>query len=63
MAVSDLERGRLAVGNFIVMRLLVGSAHMPVLAANLVSIAVCGLANFGLGDKWAFAEETPASGA
>jgi putative flippase GtrA len=45
-------------GNFIVMRLLVGSAHMPVLAANLVSIAVCGLANFGLGDKWAFAEET-----
>jgi len=45
------------------MRLLVGSAHMPVLAANLVSIAVCGLANFGLGDKWAFAAETPASGA
>lgn len=46
-------------GNFIVMRLLVGSAHMPVLAANLVSIAVCGLANFGLGDRWAFAAETP----
>lgn len=33
-------------GNLLLMRLLVGHAHLPALLANLVSIAACSLANF-----------------
>ena len=33
-------------GNLLLMRLLVGQAHLPALLANLVSIAACSLANF-----------------
>lgn len=43
------------VGNAVLIKLLVGGAHLPVLAANLVAIVICGLANFRLGDAWAFA--------
>jgi putative flippase GtrA len=43
------------VGNLVLMRLLVGTAHLPVLLANLISILICGLVNFWLGDRWAFA--------
>jgi putative flippase GtrA len=43
------------VGNLVLMRVLAGYAHVPVLAANVVSIAACGLANFWLGERWAFA--------
>jgi len=42
------------VGNALLMKLLVGAAHIPVLAANVVAIGVCGLANFWLGERWAF---------
>ena len=42
-------------GNALLMKLLVGDAHLPVLVANLIAIAVCGLVNFWLGDAWAFA--------
>lgn len=45
------------VGSLLLMRLLVGAAHVPVLAANVVSIGVCGLVNFWLGDRWAFAPQ------
>jgi len=43
------------VGNMLLMRMLVGSAHVPVLAANTIAIVVCGLTNFWLGERWAFA--------
>jgi putative flippase GtrA len=43
------------VGNLVLMRVLVGGAHVPVLAANVFAIAACGLANFWLGERWAFA--------
>lgn len=43
------------LGNLVLMRLLVGSAHLPVLVANVISIGICGLVNFWLGDRWAFA--------
>jgi len=42
-------------GNLAVMRMLVGGARLPVMMANLISIGVCGLANFWLGERWAFA--------
>jgi putative flippase GtrA len=42
------------IGNLALMRLLVGAARMPVLAANAVAILACSLVNFGLGDHWVF---------
>jgi len=43
----NLTTGAVSIfGNLLLMRLLVGQAHLPALAANLVSIAVCSLANF-----------------
>lgn len=42
------------VGNLLLMRVLVQEAHLPVLVANGVAIVCCGVANFGLGDMWAF---------
>lgn len=42
------------VGNVLLMRLLVSGAHLPVIVANLIAILACGLANFALGDAWAF---------
>ena len=43
------------VGNLVLMRLLVHGAHLPVLAANLIAILCCSVANFCLGNSWAFA--------
>ncbi len=48
-------------GNLVLMRLLVGELHMPVLAANAVSIASCGLANFLISDRWVFLEKNSSS--
>jgi putative flippase GtrA len=42
------------VGNLAVMATLVDGAAMPPLAANIISIAVCGLLNFWLGDAFVF---------
>lgn len=42
-------------GNLILMRLLVGAAHLPVLVANCIAIVACSLVNFFLGDRWVFA--------
>ena len=44
------------VGNLVLMRLFVQQLHLPVLAANLTVIVVCGFANFTLSHRWAFAE-------
>ena len=43
------------VGNLAIMRVLVDEAHMLVLAANMIAILCCSIANFYLGDHWAFA--------
>ena len=43
------------VGNLVLMRLLVQEARLPVLAANAVAIVCCSVANYCLGDRWAFA--------
>ena len=42
------------VGNVVLMRLLVGELHLKVMIANLISIAVCALANFIVSDRWVF---------
>jgi putative flippase GtrA len=42
------------LGNLILMRLLVDRAHAPVLLANALTIACCGLANFLLAHHWVF---------
>jgi len=46
------------VGNLALMRLLVDTVRMPVLAANGVSILCCSLVNFGLGENWVFRERS-----
>jgi putative flippase GtrA len=43
------------LGNLVLMRLLVGGEHLPVLAANVMSICCCSMVNFCLGNSWAFA--------
>lgn len=42
------------VGNLLLMRLLVGGSHLKPMVANLISIAVCSLANFLVSDRWVF---------
>lgn len=41
-------------GNLVFMRLLVGQAHWPLVAANLVSIGACSVINFLVADRWIF---------
>jgi putative flippase GtrA len=43
------------VGNLLLMRMLVDKVRMPVLAANVVAILCCSVANFCLGNNWTFA--------
>jgi putative flippase GtrA len=45
------------VGNLLLMRLLVGSLHMQYLAANLLTIGCCSLANFFASDRMVFQPE------
>ena len=47
------------IGNLVLMRLLVREARMPVLAANAVAIVCCSVANYCLGDRWAFGAGVP----
>lgn len=42
-------------GNFILMHLFVHAAHLPILIANALTIACCGLANFLLAHHYVFA--------
>ena len=46
------------LGNLALMRSFVRSAHMPVLLANALTIACCGLANFLLAHHWVFSQRT-----
>lgn len=41
-------------GNLVVMMALVSGAGVPVIPANLIAIAACGLLNFWLGDRLVF---------
>jgi putative flippase GtrA len=43
------------LGNLALMQLLVHGAHLPLLVSNLAAIVCCSLANFSLGNNWAFA--------
>ena len=43
------------VGNLLLMRMLVDKVRMPVLAANVIAILCCSIANFFLGNNWTFA--------
>jgi putative flippase GtrA len=43
------------VGNLVLVRILVPQAHLPPLAASGIAILCCSVANFCLGDSWAFA--------
>jgi len=47
------------IGNLVLMRLLVREARLPVLAANAVAIVCCSMANYCLGDRWAFGAGVP----
>jgi putative flippase GtrA len=42
------------VSNLLLMRLLVGQMHLPILLANMLSIAITSLANFLLSDRFVF---------
>ena len=42
-------------GNLVLMRLFIHALHAPILIANALAIACCGLANFLLAHFWAFA--------
>jgi putative flippase GtrA len=48
------------VGNLALMQLFVHETHLPLLFSNLAAIACCSLANFFLGNHWAF-EQTDQS--
>jgi len=55
LARFHLTNGAISIlGNLVLMRLLVGSLGMPPLPANLLSIAVCSLANFLAADRIVF---------
>ena len=42
------------VGNLMVVAALTDLASMPYLAANMIAIATCSLANFALSERWVF---------
>lgn len=46
------------LGNLALMQLLVHRAHLPLLIANILVIVCCSVANFSLGNSWAFSVDT-----
>lgn len=42
------------VANFVLMALFVGVLHMRLIPANLLSVSLAGLLNFGLAEVWVF---------
>jgi putative flippase GtrA len=51
----NLTTGAISIlGNLLLMRMLVGQAHLPSLPANLISIAGCSLVNFLVSDTLVF---------
>lgn len=50
-----LSNGAISLaGNLVLMRGLVGWLGLPVMAANLMTISICFLANFLASDRWVF---------
>jgi putative flippase GtrA len=45
------------LGNLVLMRLMVHGAHVPLLVSNVVAIVCCSMANFCLGNNWAFRKQ------
>jgi putative flippase GtrA len=43
------------LGNLVLMRLLVGEAHLPVMVSNAIAVLSCSIPNFLLGNSWVFA--------
>jgi len=51
----NVTTGAISIGgNLLLMRLLVGDAHLPTIAANMLSIAACSAVNFLVSDRWVF---------
>lgn len=51
----NLTTGAVSIaGNLLLMRLLVGQAHIAPFFSNLLSIAGCSLVNFLVSDRWVF---------
>jgi putative flippase GtrA len=46
------------LGNLLLMRFLVGNLRLPVLLANLATIAACFVANFQASDRWVFLQSS-----
>jgi dolichol-phosphate mannosyltransferase len=42
------------VGNLLLMRMLVGHAHLRPMLANIIAIAACSILNFVVSDRWVF---------
>ena len=58
----NLTTGAVSIaGNLLLMRLLVGEAHLQPIVANMSCIAACSLVNFLVSDRWVFSP-APASG-
>ena len=49
------------IGNLALMRLLVHEARLPLLVSNVVAILCCSMANFCLGNNWAFTSKQKSS--
>jgi putative flippase GtrA len=55
LARFNLTTGMVSIGgNLLLMRLLVGQAHLPPVVANVMSVAGCSVVNFFVSDKWVF---------
>lgn len=55
LAHFNLTTGAISIGgNLLLMRLLVGQAHLPLLVANALAIAACSVANYLVSDRWVF---------
>lgn len=51
----NFTTGALSIlGNVVLMKLLAGSAHLPYLPANVLTIALCAAANFLVSDRFVF---------
>lgn len=55
LAHFNLTTGAVSIGgNLALMRVLVGSAHAPLLLANCASVAACSMVNYLVNDRWVF---------
>jgi putative flippase GtrA len=55
LARFNLTTGAISIlGNVLLMRLMVGQAHLPPLLANLLTIAACSVLNFLVSDRVVF---------